>query len=179
MQHIHFLCDLTSVSIFSFDQPLLVYPQYQLLPSRQDGGGGGGQGGSGGGFWQTFQSYFCGDMVDAPVRARIPPNIDMKLTEKEAEIDGSTEQKVEADKVTKEPSKPYYFVLPPNQLPSYYYYPSTQFVQPSIFPKLIGTNARANEFSQFINANAIQQPIHGVKDEVKSNDLIDKEKTTN
>lgn len=156
------------------------YPQYQSIVPRQGGGGGG----ESGGWWQSLQKYFCGGggglETDAPVLIRvfIPPNVDIKLPEKETEKYGPTGEKIDVNEIDKKPSKPFYFVLPPNQVlpsnqvPPYnnYYYPNTQIIQPSVFPNLI----RSNSFPPIFNANTIAQRINSLKTKIDGSDANDK-----
>lgn len=98
-----------------------------LIPREgAEGGGGGGQGG----FWDTLIGYFnscdeggeggddggfggfgSGKYQRKRIPIIIPPPIESKLPDKEAEkIDAPEKEKVDENK----PSKPFYYVLPPN-----------------------------------------------------------------
>lgn len=146
------------------------YPPYQTIVPRQGSGDG-----ESGGWWQSLQKYFCGGGVetDAPILIRvfIPPNVDIKLPEKETEKYGPTGEKIDVDEIDKKPSKPFYFVLPPNQVPvlppyNNYYYPNAQIIQPSVFSNSI----RSNSFPPIFNTNSIAQRINSLKTKIDGSD---------
>lgn len=155
---------------FSLNQPILVYPQYRPIVPSGRGQSELGGGGNAGGFCQALNGFFSGcSTPDAPARSVIPPSINPvsvgSLTEKEPEKLGPTGEKIESDE---KPSKPFYFVLPPNSILK------PQYVQSILLPHL-----RSNVSPQIRNANAIAQPIEQLAAEIKPNEPSGKEQTDN
>lgn len=122
----------------------MVYPQYQVLIPRD------GESGEGGGFWQSIVNYFgsCGGEGDSLSRRIIPPTIDTRYPDREAEKVGETDKKDKIEQIDQIPSKPYYFVLPPTLGP-HSYYPQSNFLQPNFLAK-----HQNNPFSTFLNTKS-------------------------
>lgn len=98
---------------------MLVYPQYVISVARD------GEGGDDGDFWKCIRNYFAGGQGGGSrIRNAIPPSaMETKLPDKEIEK-LSTPNKEE--NFQEKPSKPFYYVLPPNS--------GLQYI-PGIFPK--------------------------------------------
>lgn len=99
-------------------------------------------GGDGGGFWQSFISSFgsCDEtrvsnfdnkeFQRKQIPKIVPPPIDSKIPESEIEKQNSTD-KEQTNEI--KPSKPFYYVLPPNS-DYLYFYPQSNFIStPSNF----------------------------------------------
>lgn len=70
------------------------------------------EGGDGGGFWQSIVNYFgCNEGGSKLNRALIPPTIDTKIPERDAEKQGTKDKE---NPTEPQISKPFYFVIPPN-----------------------------------------------------------------
>lgn len=148
-----------------------MYPQYQYrYVSARDGE-------EGGGFWQQVINYFgsCGEGggggASANFRKIIPPTVDTKVPEAEAEIEKQGEPPKESV-IDRKPSKPFYYVLPPS--PGFTYY----FPQPDLFkPQIIPPNAIQSYISSTSfrksNAKSINVQVVSQNDEKNTDNRSD------
>lgn len=111
------------VSSYASQPYVLLYPEKQFLIAPQESSEGDEDGDK---FWQTFFSYFssCDSDLDGGTRKLSKlekfPNSQMQMTNMVVQVDkiGEKPNGVIDNKIEPIPQKPFYFIIPPANLPS-------------------------------------------------------------